>query len=86
MAFSVPYLGHGVGLRTQHFPLLWEGTARVDWFEAIAENFMVRGGRPLAALDKARETAPLVLHGVSSSLGSTDPLNLAYLDDLHALI
>jgi len=86
MAFSVPYLGHGVGLRTQHFFHLWEGTARVDWFEAISENFMVRGGRPLAALEKARETAPLVLHGVSLSLGSTDPLNLAYLDDLLALI
>jgi uncharacterized protein (UPF0276 family) len=86
MAFSVPYLGHGVGLRTQHFPRLWQGTARVDWFEAIAENFMVRGGRPLAALEKARETAPLVLHGVSLSLGSTDPLNLTYLDDLNALI
>ncbi len=86
MAFSVPYLGHGVGLRTKHFPHLWAGTARVDWFEAISENFMIRGGRPLAALEKAREIAPLVLHGVSLSLGSTDPLNIAYLDDLHTLI
>ena len=86
MAFSVPYLGHGVGLRTKHFPQLWEGTAPVDWFEAISENFMIRGGRPLAALEKAREIAPLVLHGVSLSLGSTDPLNIAYLDDLLTLI
>jgi uncharacterized protein len=86
MAFSVPYLGHGVGLRTKHFSHLWEGTARADWFEAISENFMIRGGRPLAALEKAREIAPLVLHGVSLSLGSTDPLNLPYLDDLQALI
>ena len=54
MAFSVPYLGHGVGLRTQHFPRLWEGTARADWFEAISENFMLRGGRPLAALEKEK--------------------------------
>lgn len=86
MAFSVPSLGHGVGLRTKHFPHLWAGTAQVDWFEAISENFMIRGGRPLAALEKAREIAPLVLHGVSLSLGSTDPLNIAYLDDLHTLI
>ncbi len=86
MAFTVPYLGHGVGLRTKHFPHLWEGTARVDWFEAISENFMIRGGHPLAALEKAREIAPLVLHGVSLSLGSTDPLNTAYLDDLQTLI
>lgn len=47
---------------------------------------MIRGGRPLAALEKAREIAPLVLHGVSLSLGSTDPLNIAYLDDLLTLI
>src|SRR5215510_1039659 len=86
MAFSVPYLGHGVGLRTQHFPRLWEGTARADWFEAISENFMIRGGRPLAALEKAREVAPLVLHGVSLSLGSTDPLNIPYLNELQNLL
>jgi hypothetical protein len=86
MTFAAPYLGHGVGLRTKHFPHLWEGTALVDWFEVISENFMIRGGRPLAALEKAREIAPLVLHGVSLSLGSTDPLNEAYLDDLRTLI
>jgi hypothetical protein len=65
---------------------LWEGTARVDWFEAISENFMIQGGRPLAALEKAREVAPLVFHGVSLSLGSTDPLNDGYLHDLQQLI
>jgi hypothetical protein len=86
MAFSVPYLGHGIGLRTRHFPRLWEGTVRVDWFEAISENFMIHGGRPLTALEKAREVAPVVFHGVSLSLGSTDPLNEAYLNDLQRLI
>jgi uncharacterized protein (UPF0276 family) len=86
MSISIPYLGHGIGLRTQHFPRLWEDTAKVDWFEAISENFMIRGGRPLAALEKAREVAPLVLHGVSLSLGSTDPVNEAYLEELQALI
>jgi uncharacterized protein len=85
MSYTVPYLGHGVGLRTQHFPYVWDGTARVDWFEVISENFMLRGGRPLAVLEKARTLAPLVLHGVSLSLGSTDPLNEAYLSDLRAL-
>jgi len=85
MSYTVPYLGHGVGLRTQHFPRVWDGTARVDWFEVISENFMLHGGRPLAVLEKARTLAPLVLHGVSLSLGSTDPLNEAYLSDLRAL-
>jgi uncharacterized protein (UPF0276 family) len=86
MSISVPYLGHGIGLRTQHFPRLWEGAAKVDWFEAISENFMISGGRPLAALEKAREVAPLVLHGVSLSLGSTDPVNETYLEALQVLI
>lgn len=86
MSFSSPYLGHGIGLRTQHFPRLWEDAVRVDWFEAISENFMIRGGRPLAALEKARELAPLVLHGVSLSLGSVDPLNEAYVQELQNLI
>ena len=85
MSCTVPYLGHGVGLRTQHFPRVWDGTARVDWFEVISENFMLRGGRPLAVLEKARNLAPVALHGVSLSLGSTDPLNDDYLDDLQAL-
>ena len=85
MECTVPYLGHGVGLRTRHFPRVLDGTARVDWFEAISENFMIRGGRPLAVLERARAAAPLVLHGVSLSLGSTDPLNAGYLRELRAL-
>jgi uncharacterized protein (UPF0276 family) len=85
MALSVPYLGHGLGLRTQHYPQIWDGTARADWFEVISENFMVPGGRPLTILTRARELAPIVLHGVSLSLGSTDPLRAPYLDELAAL-
>jgi uncharacterized protein (UPF0276 family) len=77
-----PYLGHGIGLRTTHFPRVLDGTARADWFEAISENFMIRGGRPLAVLERVRADAPIVLHGVSLSIGSTDPLNDVYLDAL----
>jgi uncharacterized protein (UPF0276 family) len=86
MACTVPHLGHGIGLRTKHFPRVLDGTARVDWFEAISENFMIPGGRPLAVLARARADAPLVLHGVSLSLGSMDPLNDAYLRELGALM
>jgi uncharacterized protein (UPF0276 family) len=80
-----PHLGHGIGLRTTHFPRVLDGTARADWFEAISENFMVRGGRPLAVLERARADGPIVLHGVSLSNGSTDPLNERYLRELRAL-
>jgi uncharacterized protein (UPF0276 family) len=82
---TVPYLGHGVGLRATHFPEVAEGRAKVDWFEAISENFMIRGGRPLRILEQARRVAPVVLHGVSLSIGSTDSLSEDYLDDLAAL-
>src|SRR5207247_6369489 len=80
-----PYLGHGIGLRTRHFPRVLDGTARADWFEAISETFMIRGGRPLAVLERVRAEAPLVLHGVSLSIGSTDPLNERYLAELAEL-
>jgi uncharacterized protein (UPF0276 family) len=86
MAIAVPYLGHGIGLRPTHYPRLRDGTARVDWFEAISENYMVAGGRPRAALERARSAAPVVLHGVSLSIGSTDPLDPAYLAALRDLI
>jgi len=85
MADSFPYLGHGIGLRTKFFPRVLDGTVRVDWFEVVSENFMIRGGRPLAVLERARAQVPVVLHGVSLSLGSTDPLNDGYLRELRTL-
>jgi hypothetical protein len=80
------YLGHGVGLRPKHYPRILDRTARADWFEVISENFMIRGGRPLTVLGEARAAAPVVLHGVSLSLGSTDPLNGTYLRELRDLV
>jgi uncharacterized protein len=79
------FLGHGVGLRRDHFERVLSGPAGVDWFEAISENFMVEGGRPLDVLTRIRERYPIVLHGVSLSIGSTDPLDEPYLDRLDAL-
>jgi len=81
----LPHLGHGIGLRPRHYPRVLDGTARVDWFEVISENFMIRGGRPLDVLEKARALAPVVLHGVSMNLGGTDPLNDRHLDELAQL-
>ncbi|MGO9605180.1 MAG: DUF692 domain-containing protein [Candidatus Binataceae bacterium] len=81
-----PHLGHGVGLRAEHFPRVLDGTARADWFEVISENYMIRGGRPLKILERARELAPIVMHGVSMNLGGVDPLRADYLRDLDALV
>jgi uncharacterized protein (UPF0276 family) len=57
----------------------------VDWFEILSENFMVAGGRPLEVLDQVKEHYPLVMHGVSMSIGSTDPIRTDYLCELKAL-
>ncbi len=81
-----PNLGFGLGLRTDHYEAILKGLPReVEWFEIIAENFMVEGGKPLHYLDRIREHYPMVMHGVSLSLGSTDPLNREYLGALKAL-
>ncbi|HET9480804.1 MAG TPA: DUF692 domain-containing protein [Candidatus Polarisedimenticolia bacterium] len=77
--------GQGVGLRREHFERVLSGPTRVDWFEVISENFMVRGGRPLDVLSRVRRDYPVVLHGVSLSVGSSDPLDEGYLKRLAEL-
>ncbi|MBL4743950.1 MAG: DUF692 domain-containing protein [Cycloclasticus sp.] len=81
-----PFLGFGLGLRTEHYQYVIEYKPQVDWFEILSENYMVPGGKPLANLDKIRTNYPMVMHGVSMSIGSTDPLNTRYLKDLKTLI
>jgi uncharacterized protein (UPF0276 family) len=86
MSITLPYLGHGVGLRPCHYrQVVDEGAAGIDWFEVISENFMVAGGNPRRVLREVRARHPVVLHGVSLSLGSVDPLDERYLDQLDAL-
>ncbi len=80
-----PRLGCGVGLRTEHYEHITTQWPRMDWFEAISENFMDSGGRPLAILESVRQRYPVALHGVSLSIGSTDPLNEDYLKRLKVL-
>ena len=81
-----PCLGCGVGLRTEHYDVITQAWPRVDWFEAISENFMDSGGRPLSILEQVRRHYPVALHGVSLSIGSTDSLDGQYLDRLKALV
>ncbi|MEE9160439.1 MAG: DUF692 family multinuclear iron-containing protein, partial [Gammaproteobacteria bacterium] len=80
-----PYLGFGLGLRTDHFQHVLEHRPELDWFEILSENYMVDGGKPLYFLDAIREHYPVVMHGVSMSIGSTDPLNFEYLKQLKLL-
>ncbi|MBI5447637.1 MAG: DUF692 domain-containing protein [Gammaproteobacteria bacterium] len=86
MNASFPYLGFGLGLRTDHYAYILEHRpSSVDWFEALTENYLVPGGRPLHYLTQVREHYPVVMHGVSLSIGSTDPLNQTYLKQVKAL-
>jgi hypothetical protein len=80
-----PYLGFGLGLRIDHYETVLAEKPPVDWFEIISENYMVDGGKPLHYLDRFRALYPMVMHGVSLSIGSGDPLDRDYLKKLKAL-
>lgn len=86
MRLGLPDLGVGVGLRIPHYRHIFEHQPRVDWFEIISENFMVDGGMPIANLERVLSSYRLVQHGVSLSIGSTDPLDFDYLRRLKALL
>jgi len=79
-------LGFGLGLRVDHYEQILRVLPAVDWFEILTENYMVDGGKPLYYLDRIRSLYPVVMHGVSLSIGSTEPLNDKYLADLKALV
>lgn len=80
-----PNPGLGLGLRSKHFNHILENNPEVEWFEIISENFMDSGGRPKHILRRIAERYPVVMHGVSLSIGSTDALNIEYLKKLKKL-
>ena len=84
-SLKYPALGYGLGLRVDHYEEILDNHPRIDWFEAMSENYMIPGGRPLHYLRRIRERYPVVMHGVSLSIGSSDPLNRDYLKKLKAL-
>jgi uncharacterized protein (UPF0276 family) len=77
--------GFGLGLRTPHYEAILAEPHAIDWLEVITENYLVPGGKPLDYLDRIRERFPMVMHGVSLSIGSTDPIDFDYLSAVKAL-
>jgi hypothetical protein len=77
--------GFGLGLRKEHYEAVLRDRPAVDWFEILSENYLVDGGKPLHYLDRIRACYPLAMHGVSLSIGSTDPLDRDYLRRLKQL-
>jgi uncharacterized protein (UPF0276 family) len=85
MSSNPPFLGFGLGLRTEHYNDILASKPHIDWFEALSENYMIPGGKPLDYLDKIRADYPVVMHGVSLSIGSTADVDYNYLRDLKKL-
>jgi uncharacterized protein len=78
--------GFGLGLRREHYAdFVDRRPSGVDWLEVISENYMVAGGKPLHFLDRIRADWPMVMHGVSLSIGGTDPIDRDYLSALKSL-
>lgn len=77
--------GHGFGLRVEHYGEILRRGVRAELCEAVTENFLGRGGRPLAVLERVRQDVPLTLHGVSLAIGSVDSLSFDYLSGLKQL-
>ncbi len=82
--YGLKPLGAGIGLRRQHFREIIERKPPIAWFEVIPENFINRGGFVADSLRKIADHYPLVAHGVSLSIGSTDPLDMDHLKQLKA--
>ena len=78
-------LGFGLGLRPDHYEAVLHEAPPVDWFEALTENYLVPGGKPLHYLTRVRERYPLAMHGVSLSIGSSAALDFDYLRQVKAL-
>ena len=81
-----PFPGFGLGLRKEHYQAVLDDAPPVDWFEILTENYLVGGGKPLYYLEQISARYPIAMHGVSLSIGSTDPLDFAYLRQLKSLI
>lgn len=75
----------GLGLRPEHYNDLLANPGCVDWLEALSDNYLVPGGKPLYFLDKLRAEYPMALHGVALDVGGSDNLDSDYLRQLRAL-
>ncbi len=70
--------GTGVGLRGQHVPDILAARPAVPWFELLTDNHLAAGGALRFQAEAVAAQYPVTLHGVGMSLGSVEPLDLAY--------
>jgi hypothetical protein len=84
MQRDLPNLGIGIGLRPVYLRELFGSWPAIDWFEIIGENFLGEG-LLVRQLDRILERYPVVMHCVSISIGSSEPLDWEYLHKIKAL-
>jgi uncharacterized protein (UPF0276 family) len=82
---TVSNLGYGIGLRSAHFDSVLRDRPPIDFFEILSENFLDTAGWPRHVLDRVAADYPIVMHGVSMSIGGSDRLNFDYLRKLRDL-
>jgi uncharacterized protein len=79
--------GVGLGLRWDFLEELIERRpTALDFLEVSPENYMKRGGYYPTALAEAASLYPVITHGLTMSLGGTDPLDDGYLAALRTFI
>jgi len=79
--------GVGLGLRWEFLEeLLEQLPASIDWLEISPENYVRRGGYHREGLERLRGRYPVLTHGLTMSLGGTDPLDEAYLHELRGFL
>jgi len=83
---DLPVLGVGLGLRSEIARETFGRSESIDWLEFTPENYLGFGGITRSRLEEAGTAFPLVSHGVSLSIGGTDPLDMNYLKALKALL
>lgn len=83
--FGYRDLGFGLGLRADHYEYILEHKPKIDWFEIITENYIETHKGYWEFLSEVRRTYPLVMHGVSLSIGGTDEINFDYLNKVKKL-
>ncbi len=89
MSVIEPFGGFGLGLRRTHYDDFLSAPdgprVPVDFVEVISENYMIDGGRQMRILEEVREQFPVIIHGVSMSIGSAGGLDTDYLTKLKRL-
>jgi uncharacterized protein (UPF0276 family) len=85
-AMAAPHPAIGIGYRWNIDDWIRENLARFDVLEITVDHCMARSGASRAAIFDLVGQIPLTAHGVGLSIGTDAPLDLAYVDEVAAII